>query len=134
MSKQLILICTLVAIVGMACGSVVGGYFVYRFGSSFMTYDILMNQMATATATLNTLNKLRNNDDAGAIELCEQILDNALIGIGGTLSQVPEGHNKSAAIKVLARVRDYREQHPRKTAVPVVDEAVTRALSISETK
>ena len=130
MTTQVKLLLCLVGAAGIAVGVVIGGYAAFRFGTRFIANTTIDRESGSALFALSSIEKLRNNDNSGVLELSEQYLDSAVVSLGGNLQQVPQGQAKSRAMRVLKKVEEYRERYPRKTSFPAVDDAVKEALSI----
>ncbi len=129
MSKKFAVIFILAAfLIGVWGGSIganhIWGKFFNRFAAT--------GQLTQAGLCLPTLNRLRTNHVADAIELVENELDGALIGFGTYVDHDPHWHPDSTQRNILRMAREYRARYPRRSLHPEIDRAVSKTLALAD--
>ena len=130
MSKKLAAVFILAAFLIGICGGSIGanyiwGNFLNRFGATA--------QLAQAGRCVATLNRLRTNHVAEAIELAEMELDDILLGFGTYAGRNPGWHPDSSQRNMLRMAREYRAKYPRQSHYPEIDRTVSKVLGMADT-
>jgi hypothetical protein len=116
------------ALAALIIGAVVGGWGVSRFWGR-VTYDLSVGSMAAeASTTVGALERLRDGNTTGAVELLEIKLDGALIGLGAFIPEIGESRRDPLHLKVVEMARDYRAMFPRTNDSPEIADGVARAF------
>jgi hypothetical protein len=117
-------------LLGALVGGAIAGYGTSYFLGKFMMYGSTLSEMVAIKSNVFTLTKLRAGNSAEAINHLEMMLDGNLIyfsgGIHGTASE------QTDIRKALKTAKEYRQQNPRSTKYPGIDNAVAAALSEAE--
>ena len=113
-------------------GTAIGFGLSYWFGSSFARELTSSSAAAGVSTTVSVLQRLRNSDTNGAINLLETLLDGDLISLHGALESVPPAKRDAMYVKALKRARDYRAQYPHSSGHATVNAAVSDALKMAD--
>src|ERR1039458_5754725 len=117
----------LYALGGLVCGLAIAGlagvYFYRRLDSASALFDICIASI--------TLERLRSQNVAGAIECNEKILDSMVMRLGQQLRSLPRYPGSRDGLYWLHRASKYRRNFPRTSGIPEVDSEVTRALALA---
>jgi hypothetical protein len=122
----------LLALAALIIGAVAGGWGVSKFWGR-LTADLSASSMAAeASTTVRILERLRDGNTTGPVELLEIKLDGALIGLGAIIPEIPESRRDPNYIRAVGIARDYRSKFPRTNDSPDVSDGVARAFSLLE--
>ena len=118
-------------ILALLAGWGIGSYTSDHFYNQWIQRYLTRNALDGVSDRLATLNALRAGDTNQVMELLESQLDGQLVALGATMQGPPAAQRPAAEVKLLARLRDYRAVHPRKTSRPEIDQKVAGVLSIT---
>ena len=114
-------------LLGWAVGSSLSDRFYDHWINRFQTHDAVVG----AGDRLAALHALRTGDTNQVAECLEVQLDSQIMALGAMLRNVPVASRPAEAVRLLARLRDYRAVHPRKTGRPEFDNGVAAVLSLA---
>lgn len=131
MSKKLSITLIIVAfLVGMAGGGLGSSYFWGHFVNKFAA----MAEAANANFDIATLNQLQANNVTNAIRLMESRLDDSVGSLGFYVGQIPKAKRDPTQMKIIGKAKEYRDKFPYKSGESIIDESVSNAFSLVETK
>jgi hypothetical protein len=131
MKKSLtILIPIVTLIIGLAGGWFASAHFYNRWIEAYMkTSDY--NSLGQRCRVLTELRAGKTNE---AAETLETLMDGDILVFGSHLRDMPPDEHRSADIKLLTAVRDYRASHPWKSAgYPDIDKGVADVFALVST-
>jgi hypothetical protein len=116
---------------------VVGGALITRHVliCGFLAYMKLTSSGMEATSytgaaqSVMLLDHLRRGDAQFPVESLEVQLDGDLIGLWAFYKDTTADKRDAHLLKLLAKIRDYREKYPRKTEHPEIDQTVAEVLA-----
>jgi hypothetical protein len=110
-------------IAGAAAGAAGGGY----LGVNWLLNNWVHEQTFDIETYVEALRKLKAGQAAQAIDLLEQRLDADLLALEPDFGRV-DGQTRGEMQAALRAARQYRAEHPRKTALPGLDESIRKVL------
>jgi hypothetical protein len=93
----------------------------------------LARQEDNADISLRALRHL-NEDTTNTEPFLQVQLDNAIVGLGRLVEEVPAPERDKTAMLMLAKIRDYRARFPRKSQQPGLDEEIARSFGMLDEK
>ena len=122
---------TILLVLGaFAIGAAAGGWGASRFFRRTAVGSLTDSVAAQASATILTLERIREGNTAGAIELQEAGLDGQLCVLSEFLPAAPHTVFDSMKLDCIRRARDYRAKFPRTNSPPDTAEGVARAFRL----
>jgi hypothetical protein len=121
-----------ISLASAALGALGGVWFALRFSMERSVVSDIAAQQSNAVTAMNLLGRLRNGDQVGAIELCEENLDSSLLTLGAFAKGDPKILQSPVLVRVLEKANTYRKEFPRKTGDSELDLMVEKALSVQK--
>lgn len=127
-ASHIALLTVLALILGIATGWFISGHFY----SGVFTKFFASTAFVDVNDAYSTLKALRAGEVSEATDLLEARMDGDLMVLGTLLEDIAPEDREPTRIRLLSLVKEYRDDYPRSTDEPEIDEAVDEALALSD--
>ena len=124
---QFVIVAIIALLVGGVGGGLAGGYVAAYFVGGFMSDGMMLGNAVDTQMNVAVLRSIRDGETERATEMLETSLDGNILSLSSS-AEYSDRTNEAVA-KAIRNARGYRSDHPRKTDLPELDNAVAEILS-----